>query len=145
METKESTWFEVVIRYDKTTENGLQKKVNEQYTIEAQTFGEAEEDVAKVMAPYVKGDMEIKKINRAAYKEIIFSDKEKDTAWFVAKVDFIILNEKTEKEKKETMVFLVAADTLETARTYTEDVLRTTMYEHEFRTITKSKTIDVIK
>ena len=36
------TWFECKIRYEKTMENGMQKKVTEPYLVDALSFTEAE-------------------------------------------------------------------------------------------------------
>lgn len=36
------TWFECKIRYEKTMENGMKKKVNELYLLDAMSFTEAE-------------------------------------------------------------------------------------------------------
>ena len=35
------TWFECKIRYEKTMENGMQKKVTEPYLVDALSFTEA--------------------------------------------------------------------------------------------------------
>lgn len=32
------TWFECVIKYDKTQENGMEKKVSESYLVDALSF-----------------------------------------------------------------------------------------------------------
>lgn len=43
-------WFETIVRYDKTMENGEVKKVSETYVVDAITFGEAEKRIAEEMA-----------------------------------------------------------------------------------------------
>ena len=42
MRSKTTSWFETKIRYDKTMEDGRNKKVTEVYTVEALSFTEAE-------------------------------------------------------------------------------------------------------
>ena len=37
-----SLWFETKVRYDKTMDNGAQKKVTESYMVDALSFTEAE-------------------------------------------------------------------------------------------------------
>ena len=43
MRTRTAQWFETRVRYDKMMEDGQQKKVIEQYVVDALSFGEAEE------------------------------------------------------------------------------------------------------
>ena len=38
MRTRTATWFETKIQYEKTMEDGLQKKVKEQYVVDALSF-----------------------------------------------------------------------------------------------------------
>ena len=45
MRSRTSDWFETKIRYDKTMEDGTQKKVTEQYVVDALSFTEAENTI----------------------------------------------------------------------------------------------------
>ena len=49
MRSRTATWFECKIRYEKVTEDGLQKKVNENYVVDALSFSEAETRVTEEM------------------------------------------------------------------------------------------------
>ena len=46
-------WFECKVRYDKMQENGMVKKVNEPYLVDALTFTEAESRIIEEMKPYI--------------------------------------------------------------------------------------------
>ena len=59
MRSKTAIWFECKIRYEKTMEDGLLKKVNEVYVIDALSFSEAEERITKEMSSYISGEFEI--------------------------------------------------------------------------------------
>lgn len=48
-------WYEVKYRYEKTLDNGAQKKVTEQYVVEAISFGAAEAAIVSEMAVYEIG------------------------------------------------------------------------------------------
>ena len=52
-------YFEVKVRLQKTMEDGQQKKVSEQYVVEAATFGEAERRIAECLKPYIEGEFEV--------------------------------------------------------------------------------------
>ena len=52
MRSKTTSWFETKVRYDKTMEDGQNKKVTEAYTVEALSFSEAESAITKEMSHY---------------------------------------------------------------------------------------------
>ena len=59
MRSKTANWFIVKIRYEKTGEDGLQKKVTEIYVVDAVSFGEAETRITEYMAAYINGEFEV--------------------------------------------------------------------------------------
>ena len=59
------TWFECKIRYEKTMENGMQKKVTEPYLVDALSFTEAEARIIEEMTPFITGEITQTKKNRA--------------------------------------------------------------------------------
>ena len=138
-------WFETIVRYDKMMESGEMKKVNETYVVDALTFGEAEENITREMSHYISGDFDIKNINPAPYSEIFFSDKETDDKYYRVKLSFITIDEKTQKEKKSKVTYLVQANSLEQARKNTEEVMNGTMIDYEFASVTETKILDVFE
>ena len=107
-------YFEVKVKLQKTMEDGQQKKVSEQYVVEAATFGEAERRIAECLKPYIEGEFEVTDIKIAGYGQIINDNQDADK-FFKAKVSFITLDETTGKEKKTSEQYLVQSDTLESA------------------------------
>ena len=138
-------WFETIVRYDKVMESGETKKVSDTYVVDAITFGEAEESIAEEMKPYMSGDFDIKNINPAPYSEILFSDKDTDDKYYRVKLNFITINEITQKEKKSKVTYLVQAGSLEQARKNTEEVMKGTMIDYEFVSVTETKILDVFE
>lgn len=74
MRSKTADFFEIKVRYLRTTEEGCQKSVAEVYALEAFDFTESEERILKEVGQLASGDMYVKTIARAPYKEIFFSD-----------------------------------------------------------------------
>ena len=107
-------YFEVKVKLQKTMEDGQQKKVSEQYVVEAATFGEAERRIAECLKPYIEGEFEVTDIKIAGYGKIINDNQDADK-FFKAKVSFITLDETTGKEKKTSELYLVQSETLESA------------------------------
>ena len=104
MRSKTATWFETTVQYVKTLDNGLSKKVTEQYVVDALSFTEAESITIESMKPYISGDFHVKAIKRATFGEVLFSDSEADDRYFKAKVQFITADEKTGKEKRSNVL-----------------------------------------
>ena len=94
------TWFECKIRYEKTLENGMVKKVTEPYLVDALSFTEAEARIIEEMKPFISGEFTVSDIKRANYSELFFCDEDAADRWFKSKLLFITLDEKSGNEKK---------------------------------------------
>lgn len=145
MRSRTSDWFETKIRYAKTQEDGTQKNVTEQYVVDALSFTEAEGSILEEMKAYISGDYKITDIKPAAYHEIFFSDMEKDDKWYKAKLQFITIDEKTEKEKRSTVTYLVQAATLPAAVKNIGEVMGGTMIDYEIASVAETQIMDVFE
>lgn len=143
MKSKVSKFFEVKIQYQKMQENGKEKKVTEQYVVEALSFTEAESRIAEEMLPYTDGDLDVVSEKIAPYNEIFISDNSADDKWFVSKVGFITLDEKTAKEKKQTFRYLVQARTSELAMDYTNEMFSHGMSDYSIDSVQDTPTLNV--
>lgn len=52
-------WIETKLRYDKMCENGVVKKVNEPYLVDALSFTEAESRIIEEREPYISGEFTV--------------------------------------------------------------------------------------
>jgi len=145
MRNRTSIWFETRIRYDKTMEDGRNKKVTEQYVVEALSFSEAERRITEEMSHYVSGEFGVKAIKLAAYSETFFSDIDTDDKWFKAKLAFITLDEKTDKEKRTPVTYLVQAASLDKARAYVKEVMEKTLIDYDVIFISETHFLDVFE
>ena len=143
MKSKVSKFFEVKIQYKKTLEDGKEKNVKEQYVVEALSFTEAESRITEEMTPYISGDFDIVSEKIAPYNEIFLSDNSTDDKWFVSKVAFITIDEKTAKEKKQTFRYLVQAETSEHALDYTKAMLHQCMSDYSIESVQDTPTLNV--
>jgi len=123
----------------------LQKKVNEGYVVDALSFTEAEKRIMEEMSSYISGEFTIKDIKIAPYKEIFFSDEELADRWYKAKLEFITIDEKTEKEKRSAVNYLVQAGTLKGAVGNIESVMGTTMIDYVIASVAETKLMDVFE
>ena len=144
MKSKVSKYYEVKIQYQKTLEDGKEKKVTEQYVVEALSFTEAESRIIEEMTPFIDGDFDVVSEKIAPYNEIFLSDNYyADDKWFVSKVAFITIDEKTDKEKKQTFRYLVQAATSELALDYTKEIFSHGMSDYSIDSVQDTPTLDV--
>ena len=145
MRSRTAVWFECKIGYEKVMEDGLQKKVTESYVVDALSFTEAEKRIMEEMSSYISGEFTIKDIKIAPYKEIFFSDDEMADRWYKAKLQFITIDEKTEKEKRSSVNYLVQAGTLKGAIGNIESVMGTTMIDYVIAAVNETTLMDVFE
>ena len=145
MRSRSAKWFETKVRYEKTMDDGLQKKLTEQYSVDALSFTEAEATIIEEMKLFISGDFEVTDIKMASYKEVFFSDADSDDRWYKAKLQFITIDEKTEKEKRTNNYYLIQAGTLPQAVKYIGEVMGSTMIDYVIASIQETQIMDVIE
>lgn len=143
MRSRTAEWFECKIRYEKTMDDGMQKKVTELYTVDALSFTEAEQRIMEEMSSYISGEFEVADIKKAAYKEIFFSDSDEADRWYKTKLQFITIDEKTDKEKRSNVNYLVNAGTLEGAVKNIKEVMDSGMIDYAIASVSETQLMDV--
>ena len=145
MRSRTATWFECKIRYEKTMEDGLPKKVSEVYVVDALSFSEAEERIMEEMLPYNLVDIEIVDVKIAPYREVFFADDNLADQWFKAKLSFITIDERTSKEKRTSMMYLVNAGNISSAINNIDEIMSGTMIDYVTTSISATKIFDVFE
>ena len=143
MRSRTADWYETKIRYEKTMEDGAQKKVTEQYVVDALSFTEAENTIIEEMSSYISGEFKITDIKHAAYREIFFSENGNDDRWYKAKLQFITLDEKSGKEKRSNVNYLVQAANMNGAIKNIDTVMGGTMIDYVIANISETRIMDV--
>lgn len=130
-------WFEVKVKYGKTFENGVFKKVSEWYLVDAETCTEAEiESLASA-----DSELEVKDIRSAAYNEVFLGQGEK---FYKVKVSFITLDEKSGAEKQTNSYTLVQADDLREAIKNLDEQMEGTICDYRILSVQETSIVDVI-
>ena len=130
MRSRTADWFETKIRYEKTMDDGMQKPITEQYVVDALSFTEAENSIIEEMSTYISGEFKITGIKPAPYHEIFFSENANDDKWYKTKLQFITIDEKSEKEKRSNINYLVQASSLQGAVKNIDEVMGGTMIDY---------------
>ena len=138
-----ASWFECKIRYDKAQENGAIKKVTEPYLVDALSFTEAEARIIEEQTPFISGEVNVTAVKRTKIAEIFWDDSA--DKWYLVKVAFITIDEKTAVEKKSTSLILVAASDFKGAYDNFMEGMKGTMADFEIVSITENPLMDVYK
>ena len=85
------TWFETVVNYEKTADDGRIIKSTERYLVDALSHAEAENRIIEEMKPFISGEFKVTKVVNKKINEIFYN--ENGDKWYRAKVNFITLNE----------------------------------------------------
>ena len=138
-------WFECKIKYEKTMENGLVKKVNEPYLVDALSFTEAEKRIIDEVSPFMTGEFQVSDIKRARYAEFFETIEESADRWFKAKLVFITLDEKSGKEKKTSQNVLIQAADLRGAIDRLDEGMKGSMMDYSIASVMETPIMDVFK
>lgn len=145
MRSRTAKWFICKVRFEKTMEDGLQKKVTEIYVVDALSFTEAEARIMEQMSSYISGEFSVENIDPAPFGEIFFSDGETDDKWYKAKLAFITIDEKTDKEKRSIVNYLVQGGSFDQAKKHIEEVMGGAMIDYVIDTLKETKYMDVFE
>lgn len=145
MRSRTADWFTCKIRFEKTMEDGMQKKVTETYVVDALSFTEAEARILDEISGYISGEFEVVDISRAPFHEVFFTDDGADDKWYKSKLQFITIDEVTAKEKKTNVTYLVQAGSLDAARKNIDDVLGHTMIDYVIVGVNETTIMDVFE
>ena len=137
-----ANYFEVKITFDKTLDNGKEKKVSECYIVNAVSFTDAEAKVIHHVQDVITGLFEVKSIRKYKVAEIVPS--ELGDTYFKCKLNFITLDEKSGNEKKTAVYMLVDAETLDKAKVLLVEHMKNTMADYSIEKIEETKIMALI-
>lgn len=138
-----ANWFECKVKYDKSQENGSAKKVSEPYLVDALSFTEAEARITEEQRPFISGEFSVDAVKRTKIAEIFFNDGA--DRWYMVKVAFITIDEKTAKEKRSVSQILVQASNFREALENFLKGMEGTMADYEIVQIAETPLMDVYR
>lgn len=136
MQVINKQWFEVVVQYAATGENGDDILTKERQAIDAMSFTEAEERAVRAAKGHA--DVVIKSEIQAPYSEIL-ADSTQGDAFYKATVQFSVTNEKTGKIKRSNSVLLVQSGSIAGVMNSIDEYLKASMTDWEIISIAKTK------
>ena len=133
-------YFETAVRYDKMLENGTIKKTTEKFLVDALSFAEAEARTTEERTPYMSGDFDVRAAKKTKIAEIFNLGADR---YYLAKVAFITIDEKTAQEKRSISQILVGASDFKEAYDNFLDGMKDTMADFELVSLAETPIMDV--
>lgn len=138
-----ANWFECKVRYDKIQENGAAKKVTEPYLVDALSFTEAEARITEEQRPFISGTFDVAAVKRSRIAEIGFYDD--GDRWYLVKVGFITIDEKTGAEKRSVSQILIQASDFKSAYDNILDHMKGSAADYDIVSISETPLMDVYR
>lgn len=138
-------YIETKVRYEKTMENGMVKKVTEPYLVDALSFTEAEARIIEEVSPYISGEFSVSAVKKSNISEIFWSENEAADRFYKCKVLFVSIDEKTMQEKKKASYYLVQACDFHDAVKRLDAGLKGTVSDIEVASIAETGIMDVFQ
>ena len=146
MQKKAEFWWEGTVALDKTQEDGSTKKVKEKYLFDASSFTDAEALLLDYVSQYVSGEVEISDLKKRKYVEVFESDHTGDDYWFAVKCEIIVLDEKTDEEKRTALLYLQQGATAKGALSAFEKNINSEVFvNYEIIKVEKTSILDVFE
>jgi hypothetical protein len=131
------TWFQVKVKYAKETEEGLLKQISEQFLVDAVSFTEAEARIYDRLSEQIRGDFQVTHISKSNIVDVFYYQWDLD--WFRAKIQYIVVDSDSGKEKKITQYMLVSADSVPQAHERIQECLKNMLVSFQVPDMIKTK------
>lgn len=139
---RSGNFFEVFTKVDAVREDGTTKRVKKVIAVNEFTFADAEERGIKETD--AAENVEIVNINRAPYGEVYFCETDSDAEkYYKCKVGLISIDEKTVKERKSYVAYLIQAKSTNEAQTELDKIMGKSMLDYITVSIVETKISDV--
>lgn len=134
-------YFEVTATYEKTLENGAIGRVSEKFLVDALSVSEAEAVIAREVQTGNSGEFFTTVVKKTKISEV-FGDAQSER-FYLVKVGFVTLDERTAKEKRTVSQIIVGADSFKEAYDIFSHEMRGTMADYEIISIAETPIVEV--
>lgn len=115
-------WYTCKVKYMKIDDNGNESSVTEAYLVDAMSYTEAEARIYEEMEQRIRGEFRVMNIAKANYSDVISDEEIVD--WYKVKISTIEYDEESDKEKKHTNYYLIAAESCKHAIERAEESMK---------------------
>lgn len=136
-------FFIVGVKYQKTLENGTEASTIEQYLVDAQSWTECEARTIDNMSLYTSGELDITSMKKASFSELFLSEVDDEDKYYECVMNFITVDDKTGKERRSKVRYLVQGKSLENARKNVDEAMKSTMIDYDIYSLKETSLMDI--
>lgn len=133
-------WFETIVSFEKTLDDGKRKNVKEKNLVDAMSCTEAEARTIQEVSLYITGDLKVESTKEVTYTDVILNEKD---FFFEARLEFITLDEKTGVEKSQKFKTIIQADDFDEAKEIMDGYLKGFMADVHVCGLIETKVVNV--
>jgi hypothetical protein len=137
-------WYLAKISFIQQDDKGNNRVVTQDYLFDAVSYTDAETRAYAYCAQELQ-EFKVSSITKQKYNEIFYADKDlTDCGYWKVKTNYIVFDERSQKEKKVPFLFLVCADDLKEAHDVTVEKLGK-VQDYRVEAITSTNLLDIIR
>ncbi len=139
-------WYKFRVKYGKVLDSGKNKKVSEEYLVDAESFTETEKRATQAATELIgTRDFDITTISREPITEILKDDGEcDDNHWYKTVVSLVTEDEDTGTKKFSPQIIYVNASSTKEADSMLRQHMDSCMSDWEIKSIAETKVLGVL-
>ena len=139
-------WYKFRVKYGKVLDSGKNKKVSEEYLVDAESFTETEKRATQAATELIgTRDFDITAISREPITEILKDeDKCEDNHWYKTVVSLVTEDEDTGVKKFSPQIIYVNASSTKEADSMLRQHMDSCMSDWEIKSIAETKVLGVL-
>lgn len=138
-------YFEVGVRYQKTTENGQNKVVTEKFLLDAVSFTEAEKRITEEMQQYTNLDMSVISEKITNISEVVTTEDAAADKFYKVKMNIITVDENSGRERKTPQVIIIQAASVDAARKRFDTYIKGWLTDVMLEAVSETKYMDYFR
>lgn len=137
-------YFEVGVRYQKTTENGQNKFVTEKFLLDAVSFTEAEKRITEEMRQYSNLDIGVISEKITNISEVVTTEDAADK-FYKVKMNIITVDENSGRERKTPQIIIIQAASVDDARKRFDTYIKGGLTDVTLEAVSETKYMDYFR
>ena len=139
------SWYKFRVKYGKALDIGKNKKVSEEYLVDAESFTETEKRATKAATELIgTRDFDITAISREPITEILKEDENEGNHWYKTVVSLVTEDEDTGVKKFSPQTIYVNAPSTKEADRMLRQHMSSSVTEWEIKSIAETKVLGVL-
>ena len=95
------------------------------------------------MSLYTSGELDITSMKKASFSELFLSEADDEDKYYECVMNVITVDDKTDKERRSKVRYLVQGKSLENARKNVDEAMKSTMIDYDIYSLKETSLMDI--